>query len=408
LAGKRILAFGVTGIDKTRALARLAEYCNADSHPLHIVNFEKDFLFTGGAGAGSIPRTSFLDGTPTQQREEWDKAWGKLTAAIQDDVRDIVINIHGCYIRGHYGSRWILDPNRVASIRPELIVTLIADVYDMWWRTEERAQGEFWKGRPTLEQLVLGRRFEVAVGDQVALAARCKHLVLAVGHPCDTLARFIYKPGVKVAYLSFPISEPRRMARKNDLSGIEAVSNFVRYAHQRQKASKNIACVCPLAIDELPFVSSLVGLSGENAEFDRDGLRWNLNSFWSANEQLGEPVSPYGPFPLDKVRDAAGSIETDVGWRDYRLAEQASCLAVFNPVFNNSGKIARGVQNEVVFATRNGIPVYIFQDPAYDTAKLCESHYSASSGGTMPDNPGATRILMMPSLEKLFDAIEAL
>ena len=83
-------------------------------------------------------------------------------------------------------ARWILDVNEVASFRPHLIVTLIADVYDMWWRTESRAAGEAWKGRPTLEQLLLARRFEVAIGDQLALASATnpRHIVLAVGHPC--------------------------------------------------------------------------------------------------------------------------------------------------------------------------------------------------------------------------------
>lgn len=407
MAGKRVLVFGITGIDKSLALKRLRDHCEADGRPIHIVSFESEFLFSDGQGQGSIPRNSFLDADPRRQREEWSRAWSRLADSIApEDDRDIILSLHGCYIRGHYGSRWILDPNAVADFSPQLIITLIADVYDMWWRTESRAGGANWKGRPSLEQLVLGRRFEVAVADQVALAASCRHLVLAVGHPRETLARLIFKPRVKVVYLSFPISEPRRMAEKNDTTGLNAVSEFIAYAHRRQIACQRLACVCPLAIDELPFVRSLKDSKEGSVEFARDSLRWNLQDFWPGDEQLGLPAEASCGFPLEQVKNACGSIVSDVTWRDYRLVEQADCLAVYNPVFNNSGRISRGVQNEIDFATRLDRPVYIFQDPDHDRDAVCASRYGSGGGGTMSAQPGMTLITISDSVEALFDAID--
>jgi hypothetical protein len=408
VAGKRVLAFGITGIDKSGALRRLAEYCDKQGNPLRVIHFESEFLFSDGHGAGTIPRVSFLAASPQRQREEWERAWERLVAAISSATDDIVISMHGCYIRGHYGTRLILDPNKVAAIKPSLIITLIADVYDMWWRTESRAGGVDWKGRPSLEQLILGRRFEVAIGDQISLSATCRHLVVAVSHPCDTLSRCIFRRGVKVAYLSFPISEPRRMELEGDMSGIDDVSAFIRHAHKRQKQSDSIACICPLAIDELPLNGALERVSdGDVMSFDRDAKRWSLDDLWPASERLGEPPTPYGTFPVEQVRDAAGNIRSDVKWRDYRLAEQANCLAVFCPIMKKgSRKLARGVLREIAFATKSDIPVFVYQDPSRDEAGECAKHFNTGSGGTMEDDPGQQLIKMVDSLDDMFDAIE--
>jgi hypothetical protein len=419
--GKRILVFGITGIDKTGALERLRAHCGAEGRSLRIVNLENDYLFSEGSGRGSIPRRSFLAASPQRQRDEWNRAWETLAADITNSSDDIIVSLHGCYIRGHYGTRVILDPNKIAAINPCSIVTLVADVFDMWWRTESRADGQDWKGRPTLEQLILGRRIEVAVADQVALTARRRHLVLAVNHPCDTLSRFIFRPNVKVIYLSFPISEPRRMQAAGDKSGIDAVSAFIKYAHQRQRASQHLACVCPLAIDELPlkfafdeYERQKVADKSKNADdeedtfaFDRDAARWSLDDLWPSSERLAEPARPYGNFKVGQARDAAGNIKSDVTWRDYRLTEQADSIAVFCPVMKpDSNKLARGVLSEIAFATKSDIPVYIYQDPSRDKSGECAKYFNTGSGGTMESNPSGTLVKLLDSLEAVFNAIE--
>ena len=409
VAGKRILALGITGIAKSAALRRFSEHCRIsgrDPAPT-LVDFEGEFLFPDDAPR--VKRTQFLAASVETQRDQWETGWRKLSETLADEsADDILLSMHGCYIQAHYGSRWILDPNEVAKFRPDLIVTLIADVYDMWWRTEKRAVGEDWRGRPTLEQLVLGRRFEVAVGDQISLAAGCKHLVLAVEHPLDTLYRCAFRPNVKVAYLSFPISEPRRMQAAGDGSGIEQISEFIEYAHACQKQSPNLACVCPLGIDELPFVRAFEAEPEKtDGEFDRDRLRWNLSDFWPTEERMGQPADPHGHFPIKDAREAAGSINSDVTWRDFRLVEQAHCLAVFNPVFNNRDKVSGGVGDEIAFARHRDLPVYIYQDPHHDEAGVCRDQLNIDRNSSLAGSPDSKLLVMKDSLESHFDAITA-
>jgi len=70
--------------------------------------------------------------------------------------------------------------------------------------------------------------------------------------------------------------------------------------------------------------------------------------------------------PLRQVLAASGSIETDVGWRDYRLVLQADSLVACCPVLNNRPDVSGGVRDEINFARTNGKPIYIYQDPGQD------------------------------------------
>lgn len=165
--------------------------------------------------------------------------------------------------------------------------------------------------------------------------------------------------------------------------------------------------MCPLGIDEIPFVKLLHGIKDNEQQvvFNREQLRWNLGDFWPIGERLSEPAEPYCAFDVEQIEVAQGSIFTDVTWRDYRLVEQADRLAVFNPVFNDAGKLSRGVKNEIDFATPHGLPVYIFQDSVHDSKGAFDNWLDAQSGGTMGTHPGATRIIRKDSIDDIFDAL---
>lgn len=408
--GKRVLFLGQTGVAKQEALARLAKYCHEKFYKTcQVIDFDKDCLFK------RKNQTNFLDDDIHDQRREWGAAWdecfsNQISPSMAGDD-DVFLGIHGCYTRSQYGSRCVLDLQRVAKFQPTLIVTLIDDVYDMWWRTEKRARGEAWRGRPTPEHLIGGRRAEVIAADLVALQCsgdrRIKNLVIAASHPCDTLAKCIYSEKLKVVYLSFPISEPRRMLARNDKTGIEAVSRFITQAHAKQKGSSDLAFTCPLAIDELPFSTALGQLQTNTAEFNRDALRWNLSDFWPPDERMALPADPFGEFITKDVRNAAGSIWTDVGWRDFRLAEQADALAVFNPIFPGRDTVTGGVAVEVAFAVRFSHPIYVYQDPTLDPNDLCAvwlKSYGVESG-TMGQGPSGQLINRKTSLDDLFNSL---
>ena len=153
-----------------------------------------------------------LDQPIVAQHDYWQRAWSHFFAQEEQVTRDgyegpdVFLTLHGCYTRGHYGTRLVADPREVARFRPHLIVTFIDDIFDLWWRTEERAHGDPWRGRPTLEHLALARRVEASFGDLVKCLAdtRPRHLLVAAAHPQRTVAQAIYGNRAEVAYLSSP------------------------------------------------------------------------------------------------------------------------------------------------------------------------------------------------------------
>jgi hypothetical protein len=379
-----------------------------------VVDFEKDYI----RGKRCVSIQTFLKHSPDQQYRIWRDAWGELQKAHDLEGLDepILLLIHGAIVRGAYGVRAAYDLEKVRDFKPDLVITLIDNVYDLWWRTESRAGGSPWMGRPTLEQLLTARRTEQLVGDQIAnhLEPPVRHVLLSVHHPCESAARFILGDP-PIIYMAFPISEPRRMLRSDprNRTGVALVDALHTAAFALQRREPEIVFVSPLTIDERPlsdlldskdalgeclvgeagtpggeprplreilspesFERVLAGTLDEEAEkaspalrFDREGCRWSTDAI-GAPETLLTPGPPADddrkPIPLTRIWDAAGTIRTDVAWRDSRLVLQADALAVFCPVMNNAGKLARGVQFEMGEASHLDIPMSLYQDPTQD------------------------------------------
>lgn len=419
----RVLFLGTTGVKKQQVLERLTVWFRENlGQEWRQIDFEHDYLFK--LAKGGLQPNSFLDASLAVQADRWRTSWTRLTAEL--DGQNTFLSLHGVYIRGHYGSQCALNIDSVVrDFQPNLIVTLIADVYDMWWRTEARAQGEAWRGRPSLEQLISARRQELLVGDQIAHAQQppVRNLMLAVGHPCETLAHCIIHPDPRIVYLSFPISEPRKMAARGDQSGMTEVSEFIRAAYRHQKTSPHLALECPLAIDEIPFINALPvpapAAEGDQEQgrqrqaqpegeiaFDRAAARWDLGRFWPEADRLSLPAAePQIKFPGTQLRDASGSILTDVTFRDYRMVQQVERLAVFNPVFNNRPEMAGSVGQEIDFAVAQGRPVYVYQDPKHDSQGVMNQFFGRLTDSTMAPAPSRNLIVRKNSVQELLDAV---
>lgn len=433
MAATRILILGVTGVGKEAVLKKIAaSYHHAP--PWDIMDFESDYLFNRDKGGSR--QEDFLDTDVDRQFVQWQSSWKVMSKERRfarknpsNSSRGVLLGLHGTYIRGQYGTRSVLLPHVIAKdFQPDIIITLIADVYDMWWRTAERAIDDPVVGRPTLEHLILGRRQETTIGDLIAVACRPRrvnNIMLSVSHPIQTVTHLIDSAKPRIVYLSFPISEPRRMAAKNDPTGIEEISRFVRQAYLHQESHGDMVIECPLAIDELPLRemrrnSALCAEYGIMKKFDendpeakevlhlafpRDTFRWPLNDLLDMEKYLGLPATePKRPIPAEQIEHADGNLYTDVTFRDFRYVEQADCLAVYNPVFTaDRDGISRSVQGEIDHALRLGKRVFVYQDPARDTRRAVDAQFG--NPGTMAASPSLLRKFRASSPEHLLQAL---
>lgn len=426
MKAKRVLILGTCGIRKKSVAERIQQWArNHHSQEIRIVDFEHDYLVR----AITQPYRSFLkEPRPAVQFEQWRKGWRAFAKAqgFRENVNDgrdqpdtpELLLLHGSIVNGQYGVRAVHDVRDVVAYQPDLIISLIDDVYDTWWRTEKLAKGHPQRGRPTIEQLLLARRVEQLVGDQIAnhLPEPPRHIVLSVHHPIECAVRLIMSEP-RVVYMAFPISEPRRMrqdpSEKRPSRGIDKVNDFHCQAFDFQKDNPGVVFISPIAIDELPFSriatesaegkntqESGVGDEIEETCFPREDLRWPTAKYWKEDSVLCPGRPEPTPVPIRQVADAAGMIRTDVGWRDYRLVLQADSLAVFNPVMNNRDRLSGGVQNEIEFATLTDKRIYAYQEKEEDQNDFFRKEFLREES-SMGDSPLTSNIELCQSVPDL-------
>ena len=419
--GLRVIFLGPTGVDKRNIADRLNEWCSENlSHSFTIIDFEKDYLTN--ISKGGRPLASFLAEPVRDQQAKWRQAWDYLCGdgLTNKSSENFILVMHGTIVRGNYGVRCVCDLDRLKAFKANIVVTLIDDVYNLWWRTESRAFGEYSRGRPTLEQLIMARRTEQVLGDMISFQGKypVRHLVLPTAHPTEILARYIFT-AKRVVYLAFPISRPEEMLeRNNNKEGIEGVNSFLKAMYKYQAECFDTVFINPLAIDELPLLKCLEDEDTKSAIKEGDkkvetvlfdlSRTWDLTEFWDTEHCLskGPPESKFRkPFLKEELENAAGLIRTDVGWRDFRLVMQADVLVAFSPVMARD-KLSRGVEAEILEAISQSKHVYIYQNPKFDPQKKFLDWLG--DPGTMSENIKQQWIMPVDSLEELIERLRSL
>jgi hypothetical protein len=397
---KRILLLGPTGVDKAQAVARLNQHLQKQGHEFKFVDFENSFLKND---PGVRTWMHFLAQDPALQAAAWRRAWDQFKTTL--DNEPIILGLHGSYVSGVLGLRCPIHiPSICADFAPTLIVTLIDDVYSLWQRTEARAGGREDKGRPSFEQLLIARRAEQILGDIVS--SHCpqtpRHILCATHNAIDSLANLIVFNST-ITYLSFPISEPRELAKKGDKTFIEIINRAHHLAADLMKAEHERAFVTPLAIDELPFLAKARNRKKGNLIFNGRKDRWSAEELWGKSSVPILPTQDKDvPIPLEELQKAGGIIVTDVGWRDRRLVFQSNSLAIVCPKPPSQNRITRGVEDEIQTAVTLGTVCNYWQYPAWDRKNFLATRFPAA--GSMGIGQTQALVQRKDSLEELIRA----
>lgn len=380
---KRFLILGPTGVQKATALANVQRYSETlgQTQSIRCADFEHDFVLP----ANEIEMHTYLDSDYRAQRAHWEKGWARFEKEVAPED-EIILSLHAVTTRNDYGVRSPVDVFSLANFKPQIIVTLIDDVYSSKCQTRARAGGFAHVGDPTLEQLVDARRHELLLGDLIAGHCQTspKHVVLAVSHPARALHRLLFNSELRSVYLSFPISGPRKSKAKDpdDSAGIAEVNAFLQRVNEFEKINSRVVGFCPLTIDEKPLEKLLEDLPNPaptDVPFSMTN-RWQVSDFWGKEILLNSGIKQPDEVSLrvHELRDVVGMINADVRKRDYRLVEQAERLVVFNPLYE--GKEPRGVSAEIACAAMRHIPVFIYQDPNHDPLNIARARFATDGG----------------------------
>lgn len=425
MGGHRVVISGTSGLAMTHVLRELKRRtmpaprcCKAGKHFLQSV--EKTGLASGLMGlaperamihALQLPREILLRCWHTAFEKLADEGFPDLNGDTAEqgcnDRENIVLAAHACYY--HQQSRAfvsLIDPDLLKKrFQPELVVTLVDDVENTFTRL--RGKGHMFsyydyggfrcyaQACKSVAQLVHWRASEIAFADTLARALGCRHYVLAVKHPVETLRGLLFDPGRPRVYLSHPISEPRRKLADGDQVGFDKFCAQLECtaAQLRTKAT----LFEPTTIDEFRFhkfkVHSPNGTKPETVYVPALTPRWPMpcggeNLLWSSVPDEN-PVDPTGYFTGDRLAEfetrakssgaprvetrpntdsshegeshfaetvevehathlvaaLVGEIGRSVTARDLKLVEQSDHLAVVRPHFN--GHASGGVQAEI-------------------------------------------------------------
>jgi hypothetical protein len=400
---KRVLLLGPTGVDKAAAVARLNARLSATlGHHFKYIDFENGFL---KPKLNVKNWTVFLAQDIAQQAVTWKQAWEELKEKL--DNENTILGLHATYVSGPLGLRCPIHiPSVCADFKPTLIISFIDDVFQMWTRTEIRAAGQEIKGRPSFEQLLVARRAELLLGDVIlshTANSAARHILCATGNSLDALINLIVF-NAKVTYLSFPISAPRELEAKGDMSFIEIINEAHQLAAADMTTRRSRCFISPLSIDELPIVfkAHKQPEGTPDLQFDCENERWNLAQLWGADRSILPSLTGSQKFPMAQLDGASATIRTDVGWRDRRLVLQSDSLAIVCPKPPNEDRITRGVNEEIQTAVPLGILCNIWQKPEWDPNDFVGKAFPAA--GSMGIGQTQASVSKMNTLEELIRA----
>ncbi|MBZ5723863.1 MAG: hypothetical protein LAP87_02595 [Acidobacteriia bacterium] len=284
--------------------------------------------------------------------------WKKAQAALRHG-KHVILTFHLCYY--NHRTREYLTPANFQTLRDAFgrhrptFITLIDDIYDCCRRLCA-SEGMFPLPQDGEEALLDAftvldwRSMEMLLADAVALTCGSKHYLIGVKHPVSTLEELLFS-NKKVAYLSHPISEPRRMwtDARVDKSHVHKIVDEIQSFSER--LSQKYIVIQPTTIDEFRF-RYLSAQLGDRWPFQDQGTEELLYHPPGAlkNDQLFP--AGWNQDLRDQAQDSPvlkrlkAAIFEQIGARDHYLVDQADIVVAYRPLYR--GNDSSGVQEELL------------------------------------------------------------
>ena len=382
----RVLLAGHTGTEKKTVASKLERYLpqlRTDwVNRIKVVHLEKCIEESGGGD------TRLFAGVRNSrvQRERWLQGWSVAKQKFTESgARCQILSMHLSFAARD--NRFCpADLAAIARWKPDLIITLIDDVYSVKRRIQLK------RYTFSLAQLYGWRTNEQMLADQVGLltgtlledpdkarrSAICESLLLAVKTPLLTAARLIAKISCRRCYASYPISSTR-----GDPGRKEEINRF------RTRIHKTMPTFDPVTIEEKALLGYYT-LSKEPIRYDPNAgppgheqeevhKRWDARlskegklapMVWEPNmvKNASGAQERFFPVPIDRSEieelslpeegEGYTTVDDDVEFRDIRLVAQADFVVCYRPYID--GRITGGVNTEIENANMMGKEVVAF------------------------------------------------
>ena len=316
--------------------------------------------------------------------EYWNAAFDNVESKIKEikaknPNRYIFLNLHACYFHNktqEYIS--LINIEKLQKVNPIKIITIIDDIFDIHERLEElggiyhdysdASPTELilrymrlldWRSKETMMSKFIARQIKKDEKLEICI----DHFLFAAKHSFETLYNLIYKKSFKTVYLSHPITEVRRLEKKNKIEEVGAIKNEINKISN--SLTQAFTTFLPTTIDEYRIFNapSTTGIKNENAKVFKAVLtdRWDpdkykiqndflfkisgfneKNNLWRKIEEIKDDQLDAGTNYL--LSNLANFIKDQVTTRDYSMVEQSEILVIYRPLFN--GNKSSGVEQE--------------------------------------------------------------
>jgi hypothetical protein len=214
---------------------------------------------------------------PEIQRNYWKQGWKSLLQKRLDVPPNvsIFIALHLSYFRRQ--KRFILhDPKDILQLNPDCFVTLIDDVYAIYFRIKEREKKRKISGSYLrLQDILEWRNLEVNLSDCFANSLERKNFIVPVKHPTCTLNRLIFdRDNRALIYAAYPISKPRHRLKGEKIP----IEGDFRTEGQKEMDSNRLTLYQspniifdPITIDERALQFSFQSVYGDDSIYSVPG-----------------------------------------------------------------------------------------------------------------------------------------
>lgn len=326
----RVIFTGQTGTSKRYLADQIASFHKE-------VNGEEIEIYEVEEKANlKSPIEDFLD----EHDDSWKRStwWNSLelinTAANRKrrKPKHVFLLLHNFFYRkGRFFS--YVNYQKLKNFKPDIFITLIDDIFDIWLRIKRREEQLTTRARFTLEELLLWRDIEIKATDVIATNLNIPHFVMSVKHSVKNFHRLIFSRNKHpLVYACIPISNTRTQPSRR-----QEIDRF------RNAIAKCFTIVDPLTIDELRIQNKAVwnSLTELNGMCKFLSMRWPL----SPKPSLGAPAIPPEELPRQQSENPCQKFsQTEIDnlyeviwqqiiYRDFILVAQSNCLAAYRPFY---------------------------------------------------------------------------
>jgi len=325
----RIVVTGQVGLDKKPFLARVVEIADSLGRPLSVFHVgQMMYAEAPDVGPGRI-----LDLPLSRLNSLRRSVFKDILAAGRTE--HVLVNTHATF-RWRHGLFYAFDYDQMKALDADLYVALVDNIDRVHYRLCRDGHGDH-----TLKDLMVWREEEVLATELLSqiVAGHGRFYIMACGQddgPAEAMAELIFRPELKKAYLSYP------MSHVGDSPAIMAeIEGF------RREMKRHFVCFDPGDVEE----KHLCALAIQAAEDGRRTVEYG-------------PPGQRSVMETSQLLEIIADIDGQIYARDFKLIDQGDMILSLIPAMEDGRPgLSSGVERELQHAHEATKEVFVIWRP---------------------------------------------